>query len=123
MKENPNIFRAKIEWREKVREKRGVKSARHLHFTDGFALLAQQDNALIGMLAIQMRSLPAPLADCTEAFIDIIEVGYEYRRRHIGSRLVMVASGIAKEADAFQLRAWSSEDKNEAIMAQRIALS
>jgi len=115
MKENPHIFSAKIEWRKKVREQWGHKAARHLHFADGFTLLAQQDNALVVMLAVQLRPLPAPSANCTEAFIDIIEVDTEYRRRQIGSRMVMFASDLALEADAYQLRAWSSEDKNEAI--------
>ena len=115
MKENPHIFSAKIEWRKNVREKWGDKAARHLHFADGITLLAQQDNTLVGMLAVQLRSLPAPSAHCTEAFIDIIEVDSEYRRRQIGSRLVMVASDLALESGAYQLRAWTSEDKNEAL--------
>lgn len=115
MNENPNIFRAKSDWRERVKEKWGDKAARHLHFADGFTLLALQDSALVGMLSVRLRSLPAPLENCTEAFIDIIEVASEYRRRQFGARMVKFAGDLAREEGVYQIRAWSSEDKSEAI--------
>lgn len=115
MNENLNIFRAKSAWRERVKENWGDKAALHLHFADGFTLLALQDNALVGLLSVQMRSLPAPLENCTEAFIDIIEVVYEYRRRQLGARMVKFAGDLALEKGVYQIRAWSSEDKSEAI--------
>src|SRR5262245_46579694 len=60
----------------------GEVAARHMHFTDGFSLLAMDDDTPVGLIAVQWRVLPPPfLPDTVEGFIDIIEIRPEFRRR------------------------------------------
>lgn len=86
-----------------------------MHLTDGFSLIALCDDLPVGLLAVQWRTLPPPLRDVTEGFIDIIEVQADYRRRGIATHLVGLALERARAHGACQLRGWSSEDKAEAI--------
>ncbi len=58
---------------------------------------------------------PPPLRDAFEGHIDIIGVAAAYRRQGIATRLIEIAAERAREHGAYQLRAWSSEDKTEAI--------
>jgi len=49
------------------------------------------------------------------AFIDIIEVADSYRRKGVASGLILRAMDRVKELGLYQIEAWSSEDKIEAI--------
>ena len=98
-----------------MREKYGEKAADHLHFDDGFTLVAEVDDAIAGFLVLRLQVLPAPLVGKAEAFIDIIEVGPAYRRQGIASQLLQNACDTARETGSCQVRAWSSIDKMEAI--------
>lgn len=89
--------------------------AAHLHFTDGFTLAGYDVDRPVGILAVQWRALPQPLSATQEAFIDVIEVRLEHRRQGVGRHLVELAVAEAKRQGAYQVRAWSSEDKREAI--------
>ena len=91
------------------------QAARHMRLTDGFSLLAVEQETPVGLISVQWRNLPIPLAETCEAFIDIIEVHKDFRRQGIATRLLELATERAKARGAFQLRAWSSEDKTEAI--------
>lgn len=95
------------EWSEVV--------AKHMHIDDGFTLLACSDEVPIGLISITYRELPAPLPQTIEAFIDIIEVRPQFRRKGIARHLLELACAEARKTNAYQLRGWSSENKTEAI--------
>jgi GNAT superfamily N-acetyltransferase len=101
--------------RERIAREWGEMQARHIHLGDGFALVALAGDQLAGMISIAWKTLPPPLPETAEAFIDIIEVAPGFRRSGIASRLVELSSERAKTHEAYQVRAWSSEDKTEAI--------
>jgi len=48
-------------------------------------------------------------------FHDIIEVEEQARLQGIGTRLIQMSELECRKHDAYQSRAWSSEDKKEAI--------
>jgi GNAT superfamily N-acetyltransferase len=102
-------------WRERLGEAWGPVVAAHMHLSDGFSLVALRDAEPVGLVAIAWRELPPPLPPTVEAFIDIIEVRADYRRRGVARRLVALAAERARAHGAYQLRAWSSADKREAI--------
>lgn len=104
---------------ERIGREWGEVAARHTHLSDGFTLVAFDGDELAGMIAIVWRELPPPLPVTTEGYIDIIEVAATHRRRGIATRLVGLAAERAREHHAHQLRAWSSDDKREAIAMWR----
>jgi GNAT superfamily N-acetyltransferase len=101
--------------RRRLGEAWGPVVAAHLHLSDGFSLVALRNAEPVGLIAIAWRGLPPPLPPTVEAFIDIIEVAVAYRRRGVARRLVALAAERARAHGAYQLRAWSSADKREAI--------
>ncbi|WP_374689355.1 GNAT family N-acetyltransferase [Promineifilum sp.] len=102
-------------WRERIGREWGQLAARHMHLDDGFSILALAGNEPVGLIAVVWRDLPAPLPPTVEAYIDIIEVRPAFRRQGIAARLVELAAARARTHGAYQLRAWSSADKVEAI--------
>lgn len=106
-------------WRERLRAEWGETVAKHMHLTDGFTIIAVDGSTPAGLIAVVWRNLPRPLVGCVEGFIDIIEVAPDYRRRGVARTLVEVAATRAKARGACQLRAWSSDDKTEAIFMWR----
>jgi 1,4-dihydroxy-2-naphthoyl-CoA hydrolase len=101
--------------RDLVEETWGGKVARHIHLTDGFSLIAFAGEELAGLISVVWRELPQPSAAGEEAFIDIIEVAPKYRRQGIARNLLRRAAARTRDRGAHQFRAWSSEDKVEAI--------
>lgn len=99
--------RIKNEWDE--------KAARHMHLTDGFSIVALEGEILVGLISVYAKTLPAPLDESFDWYIDILEVSKDYRRNGIASHLIGLAIQRAKEAGIYQIRSWSSEDKIEAI--------
>ena len=110
-----DYFEVASDWRDRVYEEWGEKAARHSHFEDGFTIVATHDDKLAGMISVLWRTLPIHQAESREGYIDIIEVSQKYRRRGIASQLIHRASERASADGAYQIRAWSSEDKIEAI--------
>lgn len=106
--------------RDRIRHEWGETAARHMHTDDGFAIVALSGGSPVGLLSILWRELPPPLPATVEAFIDIIEVRSAFRRRGVATRLVQEAVARARERGAYQLRAWSSADKTEAIPMWRM---
>jgi GNAT superfamily N-acetyltransferase len=102
-------------WQQRVADAWGELAARHMHIAGGFSLLALCDGEPVGLIAVEWRTLPPPLRDASEGYIDIIEVRAEFRRRGIATRLVALAVDRARRQGVYQVRAWSSEDKTEAI--------
>jgi GNAT superfamily N-acetyltransferase len=93
----------------------GPVVAAHVHLSDGFSLVALRDDEPVGLIAVVWRALPPPLPATVEAFIDIIEVRADSRRRGLARRLVALAEERARAGGAYQLRAWSSADKTQVI--------
>ena len=93
----------------------GELQARHMHLCDGFSIVALFENTLVGLISVKWKILPPPLPETHEGFIDIIEVQKDYRRRGIAKHLVDMSLERAKKENVYQMRAWSSSDKTEAI--------
>jgi GNAT superfamily N-acetyltransferase len=101
--------------KNRVAEEWGEKAARHIHLEDGFSILAMQGNNLVGLISVYWKTLPLPLPETCEGYIDILEVRKNFRRRGIATRLIDMALERAKDKGAYQIRSWSSLDKTEAI--------
>lgn len=93
----------------------GELQARHMHLVNGFSIVAMQENILVGLISVAWKLLPAPLSETREGFIDIIEVHQDFRRKGIARRLVDLSLERAEAEGAYQVRAWSSSNKVEAI--------
>ena len=93
----------------------GEKAARHMHLTDGFSILALHEETLVGLISTYWKKLPAPLDDEFDAYIGILEVHQDFRRRGIARQLIEMSMERAKQKGMHQIRSWSSEDKIEAI--------
>jgi GNAT superfamily N-acetyltransferase len=100
--------------REQIAREWGQIEAAHLHFDDGLTIVAVSQSEIVGFIAIVWRSLPL-LMNVSEGFIDIIEDKDNHRRQGIARGLVSLAMTCARNKGVYQLRAWSSEDKVEAI--------
>ncbi len=101
--------------RDRIRREWGEVAARHMHVDDGFSIVALAGEEPVGLIGVVWRALPPPLPPTEEAFINIIEVRSDLRRRGIAAQLVALSAERARARGAYQLRAWSSEDKVEAI--------
>jgi len=99
----------------RVGEVMGPVAERHIRLDDGFAFVALDGETPIGLIAVYRRRLPHPLPETYEGFINIIEVAEAYRRRGIGKQLVEMSVECCRAQGLYQIRAWSSEDKTEAI--------
>jgi len=93
----------------------GETAARHMHLQDGFSIVALHGEKPVGLVSVYWRSLPPPLDAVHEGYIDIIEVHPNFRRQGIARHLVALCLERAQAHGAYQVRAWSSEDKQAAI--------
>lgn len=101
--------------KDRVLNEWGELQARHMHLDDGFSIVAIFGSTLVGLISIAWKLLPPPLLETHEGFIDIIEVHQDFRRKGIAKRLVDLSLKRAGAEGAYQVRAWSSSDKMEAI--------
>ncbi len=88
---------------------------RYINLDGGFAIVAMDGEKAVGLISVSLQELPAPLSDALEGLIDDIEVIETHRRRGIATRLVEESIEKAAAEGACQLRAWSSDDRTEAI--------
>lgn len=102
-------------WRRRIRQQWGEAAARHMHITDGFSIVALCAGEPVGLISVTWRELPSPLPATVEGYIDIIEVAEGSRRQGIATHLVELCTERARAHGAYQLRAWSSDDKVEVI--------
>ncbi|MBE5965772.1 MAG: GNAT family N-acetyltransferase [Lachnospiraceae bacterium] len=101
---------------EKVATKYGEVAKNHIHTESGsFSFAAVCDDNPIGFISTYTKSLDIPINEEKDAYIDIVEVNEEYQRMGIASELVKRTEEWAKKAGLLQIRAWSSQDKVEAI--------
>ena len=88
----------------------------YLHQEEGcFTLVALDGDEPIGFISTNPAQFPEPLSDSKDAYIGVIEVAEKYRRKGIASRLIQNTESWAREYGYKQIRAWSSQDKKEAI--------
>lgn len=113
--ENIEYIEIDESWRPRIVSEWNEKVERHLHFSDGFTIVAIHHKLSIGIISVYWRELPAPLLNTIEGYINIIEVRPDYRKRGIAKKLINISVQRAKEFNAYQLRSWSSVDKIEAI--------
>jgi GNAT superfamily N-acetyltransferase len=102
-------------WRQRIAVEWGETAARHVHVDDGFSILALCDGKAVGLISVYWKALPPPLPGTDEGYVDIIEVREGFRRRGIAARMIEMSVERARVRGVYQLRAWSSEDKIEAI--------
>lgn len=102
-------------WKQRIAEEWSETVARHIHLTDGFSILALGNGKLVGLISVYWRALPVPLSGVFEGYIDIIEVLTEFRRQGIATAMIEMAAEHARQQSVYQLRAWNSEDKVEAV--------
>ena len=100
---------------KRISRKLGEQVARHMHLEDGFSIVAMHRQGPVGLISVYWQDLPFPLTNTSEGYIDIIEVIGAFRRRSIARMLIDLSFERAKQHGVYQLRAWSSEDKSEAI--------
>ena len=83
---------------------------------EGCCLIAAMDGEKVaGFAALHPSRWIAPLDQYWDGFIEVIEVAEAYRRQGIGSNLVKFLEEYATSYGYYQIRAWSSEDKTEAL--------
>ena len=86
-----------------------------MHLSNGFSILALSEGLPVGLISVYWRRLPVPLEQELDAYIDILEVHRDFRRQGIARRLIALSMERARAQGMTQIRAWSSEDKTEAI--------
>ena len=83
---------------------------------DGCCLIAAMDGDVVaGFAALHPEQWIAPLEQYSDGFIEVIEVNKAYQRQGIGSTLVKLLEEYAASYGYYQIRAWSSSDKVEAL--------
>lgn len=83
---------------------------------EGCYLIAAMDGEVVaGFAALHPARWIAPLDQHFDGFIEVIEVAETYRRQGIGCTLVKRLEEYAASYGYYQIRAWSSEDKVEAL--------
>ena len=101
---------------EKIAVKYGEVAKNHIHNENGScSFAAMYDDTPIGFISTYTRNLAEPIGEEKDAYIDIIEVDEKYQRMGIAAELIMRTEAWAKKAGLLQIRAWSSQDKTEAI--------
>jgi len=114
-----NILYIKVDERIKtlIATQYGKAKANHLHLDDSsFSLASIDDEKVVGFISAYPQKWIKPLTDDLDAYIDIIEVHKEYRRQGIARNMIKSCEEWAVKEGYSQIRTWSSDDKNEAIL-------
>ncbi len=85
---------------------------------EGCYLVAAMDTdngAVAGFASLHPAQWIVPLEQYNDGFIEVIEVAEAYRRQGIGKALVGLLEKYATTYGYYQIRAWSSSDKIEAL--------
>ena len=80
-----------------------------------YAVAALTEGEVVGCATLGPKELLPPLDGRFDAFIRFIEVEEQYRRKGIGKTIVGMLENWAKSYGYRQIRAWSSQDKTEAL--------
>jgi len=82
---------------------------------DTFALAALNGDTPVGFVCVTPRALPYPLEQFEDAYIEVLEVHEDYRRRGIGQHLVQASIDWATEARFRQIRTHHNDAAAAAI--------
>jgi len=86
------------------------------HFDEGcFSMAAFYGKEPVGFLSVYPKTYPTPLSNINDAYIDVIEVEKAFQRQGIAKEMIRQTEEWAKTYGYSQIRAWSSNDKLEAI--------
>lgn len=80
-----------------------------------FLIAAMDGDEVVGFATLHPGQWIPPLEEYYDAFIECIEVDEHYKRQGIGKMLVHILEEKSKEYGYRQIRAWSSDDKVEAL--------
>lgn len=72
---------------------------------DGYFVAAEENGEIAGFAAVFSRDIPAPVTG-REAFINLIEVFEEYRKRGAATLLVQEILKIERNSGTYQVRAY-----------------
>ncbi len=103
----------KIEWIEKSNFDKGILE-KVIHIDDGYSFISKHNEELIGIISIYIRNI-FENNSLKEIYIDLIEVDENYRRMKVATNLLQKVVEFSKMNGIYQLRAWSSLDKEQAI--------
>lgn len=79
--------------------------AEQLFSADGYFLAAEENGEIAGFAAVFSRDIPAPVGE-REAFINVIEVFEDYRRKGTATMLVREVLRLEKDKYTYQVRAY-----------------
>lgn len=87
---------------ENITVKYGEWAKKHIHIgSDSFSLAAIFDDIPVGFISTYIRNLDEPLAEEKDAYIDVIEVDKEFRRKGIAAELISRTEVWAKRRRTF----------------------
>lgn len=101
---------------QEIKKEFGKEKADLLHFDNGFTYIALDGEKIIGFASVRYQKFPYIVKRTLESYMDVIEVKKEYRRRGIAKKLLGLIEKESRKSNIYQIRAWSSEDKKEAII-------
>ena len=82
---------------------------------DTFPFAAMDGDKPVGFVCVTPRGLDYPLEHLQDAFIEVLEVHEDYRRRGIGQHLIACSEEWAKKAGFMQIRTHSNNQAVQAI--------
>jgi len=101
---------------EKISLHYGEYAKKHIHIgNDSYSLAAICNDIPVGFISTYTLNLATPISEEKDAYIDVIEVDEKYQRMSIASEMLVRTEEWAKKLGLLQIRAWSSQDKVEAI--------
>ena len=104
------------ELKRRMQEQWASNASDFVHFDgDHCNIVALTEDKPVALIVAKKRPLSEPLHMLWEAYIDVIEVEPAYQRRGIGTALVERIVAWACERQLAQVRAWSNEDRVEAL--------
>lgn len=80
-----------------------------------YTVAALDEDKVVGFAAVHPAQFIPPLEKYKDAFIEVIEVDVNYRRQGIAKQMIGILEKKSREYGYRQIRAWSSDDKVEAL--------
>lgn len=112
----PRIKEATTSHLEQIKEQYNDMLANHVKLdSNSYSLVIVKEEQIIGFISTYINELPDPLLGDKEAYINVIEIHTDYRNKGFATKLVQMTEAHFKSEGIKQIRAWSSEDKYEAI--------
>jgi len=102
--------------KDQIKEQYGQVAFEHIGMDEAsYSLVAVKDDTIIGFISTYLQPVYKDFHQTKEAYINIIEVDKDHRHQGVATELLRRTEHYFKRQGAKQIRAWSSEDKTEAI--------